>query len=260
MKKSILKILLLFLIFLLSFSFIYFLYNKGKGEVSAQEYKVKCAVEIPIGETIDETETLAQEIINTAEFIIQKSVEAADAGEALINLVDQCRAENCQTGCNQYTYQCKPYQCNPYQCNPRPCEGNPKQTCYDICYRTCWQTCYACDVLSCSGNPCPSDQIASEVQKIKDNYEKIKLAYEGGELNGEKIDGIKQLVKKPEEIFPLLGESRNKLKACSSPSEDYEKYLLEGSTLLKLVLSCENAKSMDPTLGDCYQNNYFCCE
>ena len=56
----------------------------------AQEYKVKCAVEIPIGETIDETEILAQEIIHTVEFIIQKSVEAADAGEALINLVDQC--------------------------------------------------------------------------------------------------------------------------------------------------------------------------
>ena len=169
-------------------------------------------------------------------------------------------AENCQTGCNQYTYQCKPYQCNPYQCNPHPCEGNSKQTCYDVCYETCWQTCYACDVSPCSGNPCPSAQIASEVQKIKDNHEKIKLAYEGGELNGEEIDGVKQLVKKPEEIFPLLGESRNKLKVCSSPAEDYEKYLLEGSTLLKLVLSCENAKSMDSTIGDCYQNNYFCCE
>jgi hypothetical protein len=279
MRKPFLKILLLCLIFILSFSLFYFLYNKGRGdEIFAQEYETKCAVEIPIGNAIDETEKLAQEIISTAEFIIQQSTEAANSGEELVKLPDQCKAENCQSGCREWcegqtncgetTTPCVPY-----------CHGNPPVCWNDICgQRQCgtdkdgnpiYCSVYClycsnyipkCEIFSCSGNPCPSEQIKKKVQDIKDNYEKIKIAYEGGELNGEKIDGIKQLIEKPEEIFPLLGESRNKLKACSSPAEDYQKLLLEGSTLIKLVLSCENAKSMDPTLGDCSPNNYFCCE
>jgi len=278
MKKNILKISIFCLISGLLFSFLNILYNKGKEEVFAQEYKATCDVKIPIGEAVDETEDLLQEIINTIEVIIQASNEAANAGEALTNLADQCKAENCQSGCREWcegwkncgetTTPCVPYchgnppTCWTAVCGQRQCgedeEGKPIY-CPVYCLY-CRDFIEKCEISGCSGDPCPTAQINEKVRLIEDNYLKIKVAYEGGEIDGTKIEGIKNLIKRPAEIFPKLGESRNKLKACSVPPEDYEKYLSGEEMPAKLLLNCGNAKQVDPSLGDCHPNNYFCCE
>jgi len=240
--------LLLFLSCLL-FLIIIFLYNKSGGEVSAQE-KIECNVEIPIGETMDESESLALNMIDTIEFIIQTSEATARAAEELAFLPDQCQCQGkCQARCRESYY----FVNVPYPC---PCSYNPDQIC------TCWRTerrC-KCELGFCEGEPCPTNQINEKVRQIEDGYKKIKIAYEGGELNGEKIDGIKGLIKKISDIFLKLGNARNKLRSCASSTEDYQKFLAGGEFSTPLLFSCDYAKQIDSTLGECYQNNYFCCQ
>lgn len=281
MKKNFLTFCLISIVLL---SVLNILYNKRRVVVLAQENKTKCAIEIPIGEAVDDTESLITEIIGTAEIIVRASEEAANAGTELTNLADQCQAENCQTGCDSRCQEngdincgqapanlCCPTENPPCSCNcwlAGVCgqkingydeDGTPIYQ--DIPCQFCRDYVGKCDVLSCSGSPCPTEQITNEVQKIKDDFEKIKIAYKGGKLNEEEIEGIKNLIKKTPEIFSKLGDSRNKLKLCVSPTEDYQNYLAGNSDFsTPLLLNCSNAKDVDSTLGNCHPNNYFCCE
>jgi len=291
MKKNIFKISAFYLILSLLLSFLIFLYNQRRDGVFAQEIpaegtqetqqiqqeaEIKCEAEMPIGETIDKTQDLIKKIIDAATIIVQSSEEAANSGEELIKLVDQCKAENCQSGCKEWCEGLKNCGETNTPCVPS-CHGNPpvcdsvptqKQCGRDqkgnpvyctVYYLYCKDYIPKCEISGCNGDPCPSEQITSEIQKIEDDYKKIKLVYEGGKVNDEEIEGLKDLVKKPDKIFPLLGDTRNKLRICIIPSEDYEKSV-EGEIRAQLFFSCENAKEIDKTLSDCYPNNYFCCE
>jgi len=283
MKGNFLKILISYLIFVILLSILNILYNKREATVLAQDQKTHCTTEIPIGETIDNTKSLLEDIIGTTEIIVEVSESADAAGTELTNLADQCKAENCQTGCDSKCQEGGKINCGKEPVNPCCPTENPPCSCgcwlegvcdqkisgYDnkgkpiyqnIPCRVCIDYVGKCDVLPCSGSPCPNEQIADEIKKIKDNYKKIKVAYEGGELNGEELEGIINLIKKTPEIFSKLGDSRNKLKACASPTEDYQVYLSGGDFSTPLLLKCSIAKDVDSTLGECHLNNYFCCE
>lgn len=289
MKKGNLKIFIFYSIFFL-FLFLFFLYNKNTGKIFATEYKLNCNVKIPIGEVIDESEELAMKIIDATESIIQTTSEVLNIGGELKNLPDQCKSENCHTGCNQRCENigykdcgqtnipccsdqkcfnecqktCYSYQCGSYICGNEPCgkdeKGNtifcPKY-CPIYCLR-CMDYKGKCEIISCYGEPCPLNEIQILINRINENYKKIELVYKGDDR--EKKEGIIKLTKKPQEIFSKLGEVRNKLKSCTSPTEDYQKYLSVEEFPAKFLLNCPNAKTYDENLSDCHPNNYFCCE
>jgi hypothetical protein len=93
--------------------FLFIIYNQ-KREAKAQEEQVMLVCdgdEIPIGEAIDETLTVGHNIINESQKMIDASLVQINAANELLALADQCKAENCDTDCDAYTYQCNPHPC-----------------------------------------------------------------------------------------------------------------------------------------------------
>jgi len=142
MKKINRKILvttgLLFLIVPLIFLFI--IYNQRR-EAKAQEEQVVLVCdgdEIPIGEAIDETLAVGHTIINESQKMIVSSSAEIDEANKLLALADQCKAENCDTGCDSGTttvdspcmvagpfggplVACAPWNCSPNSDGCYPC-------------------------------------------------------------------------------------------------------------------------------------------
>jgi len=294
MKKSfILKIIFFLFFFSLLCLGLFFVYNKDE-EIFAQETKViVCDLEdeVQIGQTINETELLADEIIENLKKIADASWDQVKAADEMVVLVDQCGVDNCSTACYL-----EPYDCNPQTCNPHPCEGDAD---INICYDLCWETCYNCIAPPCAGVPCPPE-IALKLKKVQVSAQKIKQAYQI----------IKDVFEKayPEDVFEikLLGRVATRFEGCEevfdcyqicpppetglpcapSPTPhwccktkpeiilemrleksiekleycvvDYEKLLNEEESA-KWLLNCENVLGRS-LLDKCYPNNFYCCE
>lgn len=239
-SKKFQKIIFFGLVFGLLFFGLSFIYNKNKGALGAEEnpaekpmvcqdeIKISLPVgiewkisenklEIPIGEAVDKTEYVANEIIVELQNIIDASQKQDGPARKMVSLVnhcnaekcvrDECIAEKCATDCKKDTYDCNPYPCKCIEFDPHPCcIDDPALPCGDVCYQkkceTCWETCYVCKSLPCSGNytvACPFREITEQYDEIKRLDGKIKDAYQ-------KIDDIfkKGVVFMPKEKWRLI--------------------------------------------------------
>ena len=155
-------------------------------------------LEMPVGQSTDRAERVAEKVLEQIDIILGASDRQVGAAKELVFLPNQCRSSNCSTGCQESTrddcaYPCPgPPECNPHDCNcgedwcfvwdysidPPTCldlRAGGCETCYDPC--TCYKTIYACQVKSCSGDPCPSGKIAELRGNIEGWHNMINAAY-----------------------------------------------------------------------------------
>jgi len=232
--------------------------------------KVYCETEIPVGSIIDNTEDIAQRLMNemqkTAEEIpvitaeIPKEIENT---ENLIPLPDEFLCSNCSCSC--------------YAC----C----------CCKMGC---CCSCSPSPCQGIPGPVDEIEFTLNKIIGNYNIINGAYnkitdyddevhnliEGNEVHDltKKVTPLPSGMRKPTWAYRIINTELpstriilgDRIRGCLNVAEDWTGALLGEQILGKRILTCEDAKTVCWDLEEdykCYGEgdsqaypNYFCGE
>lgn len=115
------------ILFFLSFIF-GFVYNQNRvilaeeGEVEEVEYeKLKCGREIPVGEAMEKTGKLLEEIVKELERIEKNSYYLIETQEKMEKLAKECSMENCTPKCEIFTIS----EVGLTECIPKPCQGDP---------------------------------------------------------------------------------------------------------------------------------------
>jgi len=117
-------------------------------------------LEIPIGETTDKTEDIAQKIAIELQEIMDASQVAIATAKAMVNSAGECSLKNCTTpGCSE----------EDYDCYPHPCTIDPLQICFDKCRR--------CVHPTCGGNACPQAELAGQLDTVHAEVGKVGSAY-----------------------------------------------------------------------------------
>lgn len=128
-NKLIQKIIVsLFFLFFLFFSLNFF-YNQSKGILASEEdseeeeidyEKLKCGREIPVGEAMEKTEELLEEITRELEKIEVNSYDLIEKQKEMEELAKNCSMENCTPKCETITIKGAAI-----VCIPKPCQGDP---------------------------------------------------------------------------------------------------------------------------------------
>lgn len=232
--KNYLKIISVFIfLILLCFGFV-LLYNKNR-EVLAQERieNFRCK-EIPIGEATEEALAFGKAILAQLENIMSASAQQTRAADTLADIPPQCQADNCDTGCNEYTY----------DCNCKPCDPNNPDS------PTCCETCYACEVLPCSGQACPPyGHLVAEIQAA---YNQIDAAQK---------EIVRLIEEEREPILDKLNEARPELAKCATPA--WTLWAPTEPSDIKTVIMCREADFLLLLeRGEKCQSriNFLCCQ
>lgn len=216
------------------------------------DVSLSCDVEIPIGELIDNSQDIAQRLIDemdkikneVAKMTEEMPIEKANA-EKFADLPDQCK---CSYGCSCHC---------------------------DSCCTCKKDECCECDPSPCEGSPCPFGDIDKVYGDIQGNYQKITDAFNnitasddeinnligGDEVHNQELIGPKR---EPSWAYNILNNelplARSKTANCFTSYQE-AKDAAEGGELLlgKWFLNCEDIKSQG-LVDECYPNNYFCCE
>ena len=262
-NKKVKKVLIFWLLVSsLLFSLILF-YNKNnkKGEVSAQEEKVICGEEIPIGEALEETFELSGSIRDELFSIEQLISQQIEASEAMIDLANQCDINKCQPVCYFVSVPCGE-------------EGEMRQV---------------CQAENCAGQICPENEIKTEFDKIseasgkiKNSRKKIKSLIDGKEWVwywGWPPDLSRKT--KIEIIQEKLNKSREEFDECFLTKEGWEavgrgesigkilapcNQAIDAHFIKKLSKECEDVCEVNPESPECQEcakcksdGNFVCC-
>ena len=253
-------------VLLLSFAFVY---NNTKEKALAQEEFVwECGNEIPIGEAMDETLDMIKKILDNTDALLAAGGQQARAVNQIqeIDLPGECRAANCQTGCNiSSREECTTQRICDGSCPPGAINCRQEgETCVDflgmpLCSpRYCWDetTCQQvpqCNISPCTGNACPPDLVGQATGKAGE------ISALAGEISARAATIAAQIPRRAP-ILAKLEEARGELETCATPASGYEAE--EESQLLQTLFSCEEAK-FQRILSDeqesCYPTNFFCC-
>lgn len=274
---------------LLLFTFA-FLYNKEKETLAQEEFVLDCGEEIPIGEAIDESLVMIKNILDASGAML-----AAGGGQiAAVNqiyesgLPDQCRAENCDTGCDRTSELiCTPVsECNcitvsacggvggscppgvencTIWCVPDLQGGEICAPCWNetTCDTDCPPDCewvVNCNIRACTGNACPVDlfnETMSQLSQVVSLYPSIAA----------NAAVINQEVGKRDDIIAKLNEARTALEQCATPASGFVPE--ETLQLLEGLISCEEAnwlkilpaesEKCNPDREDYHPKNFLCC-
>ena len=258
-KKSLIIIILISGLFLV----LNFGYNQ-KREILAQEEVleetlvicedtaggVKNKLEIPIGRTTDEVESLAKKIVKNAdEMILAVQREMGYAG-AMIALAQDCGVDYCKPHCHKEVS-------GFWGCSMAPC-GNPCNKCpscppiqpYCCCYTT----------IDCEARPCEGlyDDVACPLG-IGSTLNSIIAE---ANIIDEKLNKIIKLMNEMREMMEELKKSRKRLLDCFLRSPTEEEALLKEYTGLMNCASLLSAEISIHSILDnelqkgCYGNKY----
>lgn len=312
MEKPFLKIILILFIFGLFWSSNLF-YNQI-GEVFAQKTPATIGVEIPVGEVIDQAEDLTQKIIDELNKIESNGKKEITAARELINLTSKnnCSSNNC------YSNMRTSWSCCRVRCTPQKSKGGKGKSYLDKIFNkfsfknialaggcSCVANICSCSCTTCQtklgsralkvDNACPTSDINSQLNIIKNSSDEIKKSYEELEnLIKEKTEqpfkvelGLLSKIfcdtiigkpfckTKPEKILELLNETwifntenriwekgvRKSVEKCNVPYGDWEK-VTKGEITWKALVNCSFAQQSQPSpLIDeeyCQRHNLKC--
>ena len=215
-----------------------------KKEVSAEDKTLRCETKIPIGETIDNTSDLLNDVYVEMKNIYDIVPNQINATEEMIKAARECSLGNCQPVCVDIS-------CYSFSL------GDEDSLCEPSCRAECIEK-------ECKGKICPdlgfiNDLINSHFEMIDDSYEKINNLY---------TDNTEKINKK-------LEQARREFNACSN-SETSEtircKDILDKNYEFsdEKIKECEKfcgenkkAEEMNPACLECLcvsSANYFCCD
>lgn len=266
----------------------------GVEKASAQKEYI-CGLEIPIGETIDNTQTFLKKLIIEIKNIIDFSTNEIESAENLIKLPDQCTSAGCSNEMRETGSECCAWEC--CGCCSCPSDDKPPEgpqapsspseesrnwdwlltlfniqvayacscgCCAECCVYSC---CTACECTTCHGDPCPTAEISNQLRQIQDFYSKIENAYKEIIDLFEKKDIAVIGKTKKERIIDKLIDSRYRTARCVSPLRDIEE-IASGEQNTKWLWACNQAKEQE-LVEECYgpsgqtpdqMNNFICCE
>jgi len=249
---------------------------------TAESTKVFCEMEIPVGEAIDDAESLTKKLIAELENVNKNVLKEIEATQKLISLTDpeNCVASNCNADCIWIEQWCSE------PCPEEAPPGGGDEDWWNLFFikppfiyaqGDCGYDCSYCEVLPCSGSLCPGDppkmsqinnqfsEIQSNVSEINSSYETIKLVTEKGELEEELT--VKMVSGKLNNVRIKLGDP---IRGCLNTTGDWTSALFGEKILGKQILSCEDAKNVCWDFKEDYQcygegdpeayPNYFCGE
>jgi len=201
----------------------------GGGMVGTQtcccpEFAVENKLEIPIGKTTDEMEAWAKKIIEKADEIIRATQKEMGYAERMVELVQECGADNCEPDCDKTEGLRNPH-CVEF------C-GDGKKECPDNCEPPCTPdfgfppevNICCCDIYThcegegnpCKGDPCPPE-IGDKLSAIETEADSI----------GEKTDEMSDLIIEVGKTMGKLTKSRKRLLDCFLRSPTAEEALLK---------------------------------
>ncbi|MCH8741348.1 hypothetical protein IH779_00320 [Patescibacteria group bacterium] len=258
-------IFLLSILVLLLFAFT-FPYNKEEGTLAQGEVIWDCGEEIPIGEALDEAIVLVNTVTSNADQMLSRGGQQVASAYTIhgLDLPNECKAENCQAGCD-VTYHTE---CTTNEHCGSSCPPGESCTEEEICLpflgaplcstEYCWQETTCQQVSQCNISPCTGDacdpalmaEAAANVSQISALYPLI-LANEAA---------INAAIATRPGIIAKLEAARTALEQCALPASGY----VAGETvqLIETIVTCENAKfyKILPAGQDCSNpRNFFCC-
>lgn len=272
-------IFLLSILGLLFFAFT-FPYNKEEGTLAQGEIIWDCGEEIPIGEAIDEAIALVNTVTSNADqMLIRGGQQVASAYTIYgLDLPNECKAENCTSGCTNSVVSTSFSTCPP--CASSTVHENPGDPCPpgEICVwhqpfgvsgpldHWDWQACSSCSILvdtctidSCTGDACDPALMATAAA----NVSQISALYPLILANEAAINAA--IATRPG-IITKLDEAREALANCATPASDYDIEEEEEVQVTKVAVSCTEAKYLRILSEDsesCYEGtyspNFFCC-
>jgi len=215
-----------------------------KKEVFAENETLKCETKIPIGETIDNTSDLLNDVYVEMKTIYNIVPRQINAAEEMIKAARECSLGNCQPVCVDIS------------CHSSSL-GDKDNLCKPLCKTECVEK-------KCKGKICPdlefiNDLINGHFEMINDSFEKINDLY----------------AENTEKINKKLEESRIGFSACSSSETSetirckdiFDKgYEFSNEKIKECQEICgENKKAdeMNPACLECFcvsPANYFCCD
>lgn len=237
------------------------------GIESSLEQKLSCQIIIPIGESVDYSEDIANRLIGeffiTLEDIAKTVEEIPKETENSKNISPLPNCYHCSNWCS--------------------CACSAVICCDEF---SCW--CCGCELAqSCQGSPCPEDkkkiqEINTLIQKnhqvINDAYNSITASDDelhnlinGDEIHDKKLTDSKREPSWSYDILKrILPATRNAFRRCVNLAGDWTEALSGEKLMTKNVLICEEAKSTCSDLEEgyvCYGEgdsssfpNYFCGE
>lgn len=256
-NNSILKIV--FALFLLSalLLFFNFFYNQDKGILASEEdlshRELDCGEEIPVGEAMEKTTQLAEDLIQEFDSIYANVYYQIKAAEEMIELANKCDITVCEPiDCGSYTVTKCDTACDD--------EGD--------CTTSCWTEIYCYAPSNCTsvwnGWACPQNDIKNEFEKVLSAYNSIKNSKENifGLIDGKSIKNIED----------DLYLSRGEFNKCYISPADWAK-IEKGELLGKVLLNCPlvmkgdfsrqtktTEKVNDKEVPVCTSiHNWFCC-
>ncbi len=215
-----------------------------KKEVFAENEILNCEIKIPIGETLDNTSDLLNDVYVEMKNIYNIVPSQINAAEEMIKAAQECSLGNCQPVCVDTS-------CYSFSL------GDENGLCEPLCKAECIEK-------ECKGKICPdlgfiNDLINSHFETINDSFEKINNLY----------------IENTEKINKELEESRKEFDNCSKIEtaetirckDIFDKnYEFSAEKIKECEEFCGENKKADEINPACLEClcvspiNYFCCD
>lgn len=169
-----------------------------------EEYSPACSTEVPIGEIIDRTLRTGNLLVTKMEQLVKLEKKMIEAVDKMHILVSQCSSKNCHPVCD--------------------CEYG------------------ACIEIGCFGIPCPTIEIANQLQEIEKIQQRIKDVIRGkGSNNTPENIGIIPITEKviPKILEDLDEKVRREMKYCVT---DFDPYSPEIPEIVNTLMTCRDSK------------------
>lgn len=271
--KSNLKIIILILG--LIFVSLFFLSPNQQNNISAQEQSFVCDTKIPIGEAVDRTSDLLNDMYKELETIYRTIPGQIEFAKQMIAGAQECDLDYCKPVCSDTSCyarkkdticpgdfacsggdcsSCSECICKGEDCRRRTgrctcnCEDETKGGCC-LCSPFCIAT---CEPQTCKGKICPDLQIPNILvndafQDIDNAFEKIKAMYGEDAEESEEIgndiklasEGDNDRITREEAIQRKLNKARIEFNNCTIPSSK-EQDVLSGKIVRTQAVICGN--------------------
>jgi len=239
------KFKIVILILGLAFICASFIPMNGQENISAQEQSFVCDTKIPIGEAVDRTSDLLNDMYKELETIYRTIPGQIEFAKQMIAGARKCDLDYCKPVCSDTS--CYSSQNNNSLCGDFTCEGK-------CCFPTPF--CEAsCEAQTCKGKICPDLQIPNMLvndafQDIDNAFEKIKAMYGEDAEESEEIGSDIRLASEDEDdrltqeeaIQRKLNKARIEFNNCTIPSSK-EQDVLSGKIVRTQAVICGNVLS-----------------
>ena len=249
------------------------LFNQQE-KISAQNQNLICDTKIPIGESVDISSDLLNDIYIELEAIYHTIPKQIEAAQEMVTAARKCNLDNCQPVCVDIScyadFKCEPSgtcPCEECICSSEDCSPNCSCDCGDESDNGCCSCepfCIAkCVEKTCKGKICPDLEFPNQL--VNNTFEKINHSFqEINNLYGNNTKEIREKLDQARTEFNNCAKNiETKTIRCRDILNQDGQFPLEKIEECKSV--CEENKKTTEINTACLECicgssiNYFCC-